>query len=75
MKFKITKEDAEILEENEELRQNILEFFNVYFISLKDLGKQDNLKLYLPSILKFIYEVNSDYFYPSLVNKNYFKSK
>lgn len=61
----------EILEENEELRQNIIEFLNVYFVSLKDQGLEKNFKEYLIPIIKFIYEINSDYFFPSLVNNKF----
>ncbi len=59
----------EILEENEELRQNLLEFFNIYFFAIKDANMINDFKIYLLPIIKFIYEINSDYFFPSLVIK------
>jgi len=60
---------VEILEENEELRQNLLEFFNIYFFAIKDANMINDFKIYLLPIIKFIYEINSDYFFPSLVIK------
>lgn len=61
------KEDPEILEENEELREKIIEFLTVYFLYMKELNKLDEFKIFLCPIMKFLNEINTKIFYPSKV--------
>ena len=61
------QEDYEIQEQNEELREKIVEFLNVFFYCVKDFNCEINFKIYLTSIMKFINIINGVDFYPSFV--------